>query len=631
MKKQSFHFEVENLLTQFIDALDGAVINRYDGGRNIHDRIKIRYVYSPKQRVLYDIINAGKNFSTPVIALSINNISRDPSRVFNKIDGFILPQTISDSAGSRHSKYFRMPVPINVSVDVTIICKNITDLEQILSNFSAYTNPYIVIKWKVPTEFGLANDYEIRTEVEWSGEIKSTFLTEQEATTKYKVVGDTSFIIKGWIFPAADEENIKNIYFIDANFHSYRHLSGGRYPLYTTYDDYHVLSGDDGYDTESIHLSGNPQITDFFYSSVYEIGIGNPILENFTVNDSNRDGEFTILGRNFQWTTAVLISGANIGYGPLTAVSFEYYPTISGYIIPLSSYTINSENAITVHLPLLSGSGIFDIIPINIIGWDSSYSAYSTHVVTVTSTGEVSNVITTIESGESSSSTGVLIFTGSMITIEAGESTASSGVLVFAGTLTTTESAEYTTSNGSLIFTGSLVTTESAEYTASTGSLIFTGTLTTTESAEYTVAEGTQSSLCPYEIWAATWPLTGALSAENSDYDLDSITNVEEWAFDTDPTYPFTGAITFSSGTITQHGVPTLYISGGANLVWGRRLDYASLGLTYTPEFSPNNITWTPSAATPTGVANDATLSAVYVPFPPGTFFGRVTVTYTCP
>lgn len=377
MKKQAFHFEVENLLTQFIDALDGAVINRYDGQRNIHDRIKIRYVYSPKQRVLYDIIDPGKSLALPVAAFTIANITRDPSRVFNKIDGFMLKHNTREGEPSSQSHYFRMPVPINITVNMTIICKYQTDFEQILSNFIAYTNPYFIIKWKVPEEFGLANDYEIRTEVEWSGSVSPSYPNDQESSTKYRVSGDTSFTIKGWIFPAADEPLVKNIYFIDANFNAIRYLSGGTTPLYTTYDDYHSLSSI-ATDTETIYISAAPSVTDFFYSRTY--GIGHPILENFVLTSDNRDGVFTIYGGNFQYTTAVLVSGRRIYYGSLTAVNFEYYPTISGYILPTSAYTINSENIMTVSLVGLSGYGIFDIIPINIAGWDTTYSAYSTHV-----------------------------------------------------------------------------------------------------------------------------------------------------------------------------------------------------------------------------------------------------------
>ena len=47
-----------------------------------------------------------------------------------------------------------------------------TDMDQILSNFIPYNNPYIILSWKVPTDLspsGFAIPQEIRSEVLWSG------------------------------------------------------------------------------------------------------------------------------------------------------------------------------------------------------------------------------------------------------------------------------------------------------------------------------------------------------------------------------------------------------------------------------------------------------------------------------
>ena len=88
MRFETFHFEVKDLVTQFCNAFDSVVIKRYDSNRNVVSKINVRYVYAPKQRVLYDLVNKAQNIDIPCIAISVNGISRDESRVFNKLSGF---------------------------------------------------------------------------------------------------------------------------------------------------------------------------------------------------------------------------------------------------------------------------------------------------------------------------------------------------------------------------------------------------------------------------------------------------------------------------------------------------------------------------------------------------------------
>ena len=61
MKKEAFHFEIKDLLTQFIAAFDDVVIKRHNKNRQAKQEIEVRYVFAPKQRVMYDIINKAQN------------------------------------------------------------------------------------------------------------------------------------------------------------------------------------------------------------------------------------------------------------------------------------------------------------------------------------------------------------------------------------------------------------------------------------------------------------------------------------------------------------------------------------------------------------------------------------------
>ena len=71
MKNRAFHFEIKNLLTQFVAAFDDVVISRYDKNRQARQNIDVRYVFAPKQRVMYDIINKAQNITLPVVSINL--------------------------------------------------------------------------------------------------------------------------------------------------------------------------------------------------------------------------------------------------------------------------------------------------------------------------------------------------------------------------------------------------------------------------------------------------------------------------------------------------------------------------------------------------------------------------------
>lgn len=378
VKNQAYHFEIEDLITQFITAFDDCVIKRFNGGREEKDQISVRYVYAPKQRVIYDIVNTGKNLTLPAVALNITSLTRDNSRVFNKLDGFYFPST-TKATPAAFSNHVLTPVPINIGLNMSIIAKFQADIEQIISNFAAYTNPYIVLVWKIPTAYNLTQTYEIRTEVEWSGNIALSYPGDIAATDKYRLTADTSFTIKGWLFPEAPTEATKNIFFIDANFYATRSLSGN--PLnknYAKYDDYESLSATNlnGF-VETLHISAAPSITDLFYSNY--AGIGTQAFNNVVYTPFLSGGTATIFGKRFSYTTQVAICSNNLNsfYGPLTSLNFVYYPAISCYLV--NNFKILNDNIITVNMPVLTSYGDFNFVVINEAGYDTTYSAYGTY------------------------------------------------------------------------------------------------------------------------------------------------------------------------------------------------------------------------------------------------------------
>lgn len=367
MENKTYHFEIHDLLTQFVAAMDDVVISRFNKQREEKERIKVRYIHAPKERVLYDLVNKAQNITLPVISVSITSIQRDESRVFNKIDGFFEP--VSRNTQNRLTARISMPVPVNLSVAVSIIANYQTDLEQILSNFVPYSNPYIIISWKTPQAFRVQNIEEIRSEVLWDGSISLEYPTEIESGAKARFAANTNFTIKGWIFPAAMDDFYKNIYFIDNNFRLTDKFN-------LNYDSYSTdLSAANGLtETETISISGAPLLTNIYINK--ENGPMELSGANTLVGSRNK---FIILGQNLQYTTGVLISSnSNTFYTNLTSLSYTYYPTVNGFVMPIENYKVMNKNAIHITLPDFNKNAKINFVILNPVGWKDTNSIDTT-------------------------------------------------------------------------------------------------------------------------------------------------------------------------------------------------------------------------------------------------------------
>ena len=65
------------MVTQFIAAFDDVVIARYNKDRQKQDQINVRYIYAPKERVMYDIINQNKTIT--LLFLTSSSVFTIPS------------------------------------------------------------------------------------------------------------------------------------------------------------------------------------------------------------------------------------------------------------------------------------------------------------------------------------------------------------------------------------------------------------------------------------------------------------------------------------------------------------------------------------------------------------------------
>ena len=360
MQNYTYHFEIKDLLTQFLQAFDGAVVKRYNSARESGQTIGVRYVYSPKQRVLHDLVNKAQHITLPCVAFYITSISRDNNRVFNKLEGSYAVAN-SDVSVDDHNL---QPVPINIGISVSIMTRFQTDMDQILSNFVPYNDPYFIISW---TRDGMPYK-EIRTEVLWSGTLSLGYPIDLNNNQPARVTCDTQFTIKGWLFKA-DSNTIGRIFKIDSNFYTVSEVPGSPSSAATIRD---ALSGTDY--TETITVSARPHI------SYCDRWLANPGVS----------GTAILYGDMFEYTTAVYLSGSTTSmfsgvvsarnvntFGNISSLS-ALYPSISG-VIP-ASYYIDNNSKLEVNYPAPALSGYFDIIVYNEAGYSvlskDTYNAY---------------------------------------------------------------------------------------------------------------------------------------------------------------------------------------------------------------------------------------------------------------
>lgn len=349
------------MIAQFVAAFDDIVIGRFNKNREEEDRINVRYLYAPKQRVMHDIINLNKTITIPAVAVSVGSISRDSTRVFNKLDGFYYSaNSEGQKSGDLFSRHIKTPIPINLELNVSIIARYQTDIDQILSNFVPFCNPYVIISWYLPKDFNTDIDQEIRSEVLWNGNVSMNYPVELVSSQKARVTADTTFTVKGWLFKDEDQP-AGNIFYIDQNFVAENIIT-----------EYESMTGAylSGHITESFETSASPYVTGLFVNGVR---LQDPIV--YDTAPAN-DLEIKLEGMRFNLLDGLILSASDTS--SLTSVNVIDQFTRQGAITGQSlDYTVNSENSISLTLPVSDDLvGSFAFVPYNSAGWDTSVNSY---------------------------------------------------------------------------------------------------------------------------------------------------------------------------------------------------------------------------------------------------------------
>ena len=348
MEAYTYQFEIPHLVAQFADAFNEVVIKRWDrsGGfaRPVQkgEDIEVPFLYSPKQRVIHDFTNNQAKLELPVICFSIGGISRDEERVFNKLIG---PDFNADERKSYYDA--KQPLPVDIKIDLTLISRYQEDMDQLISNFAPYCDPYVVVSWRNP----YVPEEEMRTHIIWDGDVSLDYPTELTYNDHFFVTGDASFTIKGWIFKDEDDFN-GIIHRIDTTFISVSDI----------YCDY-------SFNTEQI----GPENSDNFVID------GMPVISDVMPYKypNYQQPQITIQGSRFESTTAYYISGDMFPqtFQNFTSSQFisSYFPFVSaesaiGFYATPVDVTVLSDNIAQFSVPATTGVGLFEIIAVNDAG-----------------------------------------------------------------------------------------------------------------------------------------------------------------------------------------------------------------------------------------------------------------------
>ncbi len=356
---------MEDILQQFAAALNDIAIKRYNDERTPADQIRVNFLYSPKTRTLHELVNKAQQTKMPCISISMGGIRRNTNRVFNKIDGSWWRNTLAKTPSSSNWTNLLQPVPIDITVNVSIFARFQSDVDQILANFIPYTDPYFVISWRWPDYIPFSN-FEIRSHVKWSENVTFQYPTDFGETVPYWTNADTSFTIESWMFKNQPPDG-KPVFVVNNAFVS---VSGVQ--------ELGIMqSFEDVFNTERITVSARPQpsLIEPFYGYIGTQTV--PYAKPFIVTGKMLNTTNTVYLSSSNWDMFnYATTGDFVTSGPAVVDMFSLtgfsasasYPPFSGIEMLSSTWSSNDGNILNFTFTPLQ-TGTFDVILLNGAGY----------------------------------------------------------------------------------------------------------------------------------------------------------------------------------------------------------------------------------------------------------------------
>ena len=340
MREYNHNKEVKILVNQVLDAFGNLVVKRINEATGTEDdSIQVNLKYSPKSRVINDIINKNQHVQLPVMALSIGGISYDQTRTFNKIAGFYT-DVPSASAYSEHYQ----PLPITLTLNLSILSRYQNDLDQITTCLFTFFHPYITISYIHPEV-----EQEVRCVVQWDGNISFQYPNDAAATVPYRISADATFKVSGWIY-RNKQNSIGKIYKIENSFNAV-----------SVFDDFYYMERNKTqYNSDVVVISARPFVQR---------------IEPYTISSGVSGNEFFIYGKMLNYVSSICVSGTDGVYPSAYELDyFAQFPKLSSLYPPFTGVSaenieILTEGVAKFTLPTPQNIGYITIIPISEAGY----------------------------------------------------------------------------------------------------------------------------------------------------------------------------------------------------------------------------------------------------------------------
>jgi hypothetical protein len=273
------------------------------------------------------------------MSVYIGGISRDSNRVFNKILG-----TFNSSSGGtvRNEK---MPLPIDLTLNVSILTRYQADMDQILSHLIPYINPYFAVSWRTPGR----PDHEIRSSVFWNGVADLTYPYDINSSVVARVAADLSFVFKGWMFQSLSDKDIGTIHDIQTYYS----------PTFQGIPKEYLLDGDES-------TISSP---DFDFHLIKGVPPQPKIIEPYYMK-AGTSQSFRVYGSGFTVLNNVYLSGTPIDnistfYSPFSAIPTlsANNPTFKAYKLKYTDWAYDKDSFLTFVAPVsVNTPGLLDLI-----------------------------------------------------------------------------------------------------------------------------------------------------------------------------------------------------------------------------------------------------------------------------
>ena len=192
MEFRSYNAELALANMMFKNIFSNIIINKTDSKGNVMP-IAVNCQLAQRSRIFKSWQNAERRakMKLPMIAISRTGYSRNPQRLNN------LHNEVKYELSSKNRIYELLtPIPIDISYDVSVMSKNVSDIDQIATNFMVFFNSDIYVTCEHPKYAGM----KLNNQIIMSDSISEEHPDELDALVDDLITTTFQFTFKTYLF-----------------------------------------------------------------------------------------------------------------------------------------------------------------------------------------------------------------------------------------------------------------------------------------------------------------------------------------------------------------------------------------------------------------------------------------------